>query len=291
MSNKDPDDIGGRMAANFRRANIAEGLAILLFRPFAAIANVAREEDYGIDFIATLTSKKDKVLIAEDSFVVQVKIHTSPIFKFAGDGVEWLTSLKLPYFPVVVDLDTLTASLYTLNEWHMPLFCSRVNKYNFVVQNDHFEGDGLDDFPLGEALMQWSIQDCFHSDFPRWAYDILKQVIRIESANFNFGRMWRFERLECPTYKFDPNNPVPPKLPKTEINIVPPGDEEAIKSIFGYVIGPFANLLANQKYDVDKSGDLLRIRDLIRSFEFDPDPNNKWDEIANDMSELFAGRS
>lgn len=47
----DKKDVGGRIAANFRRANIAEGIAIQVFRPFAAIATVPRDEDYGVDFI------------------------------------------------------------------------------------------------------------------------------------------------------------------------------------------------------------------------------------------------
>lgn len=87
MENK-VKNIGGRLAANFRRANIAEGLAIQMFRPFSAVSPVPREEDFGIDFIGTLIKKDGRTLVAEDSFVVQIKTVSSPIFSFSGEGIE-----------------------------------------------------------------------------------------------------------------------------------------------------------------------------------------------------------
>src|SRR4051794_14722689 len=97
-------NIGGRLAANFRAANIAEGLATQMLRPFAAVAPVPREEDYGIDLIGTLMRRSGRVYVAEDSFFLQIKTKTSAAFPFYGDGVLWLRELDLPYFPVVADL-------------------------------------------------------------------------------------------------------------------------------------------------------------------------------------------
>ena len=53
----EPRDVGGRIAANFRRANIAEGLAGQILRPMAAIAPVPREEVHGVDFVGMLKSR------------------------------------------------------------------------------------------------------------------------------------------------------------------------------------------------------------------------------------------
>jgi hypothetical protein len=50
---------------------------------------------------ATLLAPQGRRLIARDSFFIQVKIRTEPFFEFAGDGVDWLRQMRLPYFPVV----------------------------------------------------------------------------------------------------------------------------------------------------------------------------------------------
>ena len=112
------EDTGGRIAANFRRANIAEGLAGQMLRPVAAIAPVPREEDHGIDFIATLLRRDGRCFVAEDSFVTQVKTHTAARFEFQGVGIRWLRQLRLPYFPMVVDFSAASVSLFTLNRWN-----------------------------------------------------------------------------------------------------------------------------------------------------------------------------
>lgn len=277
---------GGRLAANFRRANIAEGLAIQMFRPFSAISPVPREEDYGIDFIGTLIKKEGRVLTAEDSFLVQIKTATSPIFSFSGDGIEWLRNLKLPYFPVVADLNLGKVSIYTLNSFHFPLFTSIVNTYNFVVQNDHNEGDGLDDFPLGDPILEWSLTDCINPGFAEWAYNVFIPFVRIEANNFRYGKLWRFEQFNAETYRFDSSNSIksPLKIP-IEIMEISPGDGEVIQSTLRAVIGPFANWASNQIYKGDKSSSLLKLREALRELDFDPDPENHWDEIAEDMKD------
>ncbi len=93
------EDRGGRLAANFRSANIAEGLAIQMLRPFAAVVPVPREEDFRIDLIGTLIRRNGKVLVAERSFAVQIKTSSSAEFPVSGDGLRWLRELDIPYFP------------------------------------------------------------------------------------------------------------------------------------------------------------------------------------------------
>ncbi len=186
---------GGRIAANPRHANIAEGIAIQMFRPFAAVAPVPREEDHGIDFIGTIMQKNGKVLSTGDSFVAQIKTHTAATFSFAGEGIDWLRNMKLPYFPIVMNLDTSTLQLFTLNEFHLPLHASPFARYDFCVRNDHTEWDRPGNFPLYEPIMQWTIQDCAHEVFPEWAFTLLKRIVAIESNNFRYGPMWRFETI------------------------------------------------------------------------------------------------
>jgi len=277
---------GGRLAANVRRANIAEGLAVQMFRPFAAIATVPREEDYGIDFVATLIQRNGKTLEAEDSFVVQVKTHTAARFSFAGDGIKWLCQLQLPYFPVVANLNDATVSVYTLNSFHVPLHASRVQRFNFCVPGCCDECDGLDDFPLPEPLMRWSIGDCAHDQFAAWAYAILKRAVYIEANNFRYGPMLRFVELKGGPYYFDPCNPIARDLPQAGgVMELPPDNGPAIMQATSQIIGPFANWASNAIYDDDRSKDLLNLRTSFRRLGLDPDPEGRWDELARDMAE------
>jgi hypothetical protein len=281
--NQDPNNIGGRIAANFRKANIAEGVAMQLLRPFAAIAPVPREEDHGIDVICTLLREEPRTLVAEDSFVVQIKTHTSAAFEFQGDGIAWLRQLTLPYFPLVMNLDTGTASLYTLNRFHMPIHTSLVSRYVFCV-----EGDDMDDFPLHEPLMEWSLADCAHPQFRKWAYSVLKPAVRIEAGNQRFGRMSRFVELVGGPYYFSARTDtgaamVPPAA--GSILQAGPGDRAAILDTLRHTLGPFANLVSNTDWTDDKSQDLLQLRTTLRRLGLDPDPDGTWDELALEMAD------
>lgn len=284
-------DKGGRIAANFRKANIAEELAILLFKPFCAIANVPRQEDYGIDFIGTLLKKNGKVYSAQESFVAQIKIRSSPRFQFSGEGVDWLKSLKLPYFPVTVNLEKSSVSLYTLNNWHHPIFTSILTHYNFVAQNEYDEGDGLDDFPLHEPIMEWSIQDTTDENFAEWAYRILKIIVEIETRNFQFGNLWKFEKFEFETFRFDSDNPVP-KLEniKTSVLEIPPGLPEEVKKLLDRAISSLPDWIANQPYKGDKSEAVLRLKNALKELNLDSISEEKWNLIANEMKEYYESQ-
>lgn len=281
---KEKEHAGGRIAANFRRANIAEGIAIQLFRPFAAIANVPRDEDYGIDFIGTLICREGRVLVAKNSFITQVKIASSPEFLIQGDGVEWLRNLQLPYFPVVVDMDAGKISIYSLNRYHHVFYASAVTKYNFVVQNEHCEGDRHDDFPLGDPIMEWTLSDATHPSFGEWAYKVFSQFVMIESNNFKYGRLLRFEHFKEETFRFDTSNAgAEVSVIEKAIFELPFGDGEKIREMLGTVINPFVYWISNQVYDVDKSDSVLKLRDSLRELDFNADPGGEWDEIAVEM--------
>lgn len=284
-------DKGGRIAANFRNANIAEELAILLFKPFCAIAHVPRQEDYGIDFIGTLLKKNGKVFSAQDSFVAQIKIQSSPIFEFSGEGVTWLKSLHLPYFPITVYLNKSSVSVYSLNKWHHPIFTSILSKYNFVVQNDFCEGDRLDDFPLGDPIMEWSIEDTTHERFAEWAYSIFKIIVGIETRNFQFGGLWKFEKFDFETFKFNPENPVPnTELIKTSILEIPPGLPEDVKKIIDRALSSLPDWIDNQIYDDDKSETVIKLKNALKDLNLDVGSDEKWEIIAQEMKDYYQNK-
>lgn len=276
--------IGGRLAANFRSANIAEGLSIQMLRPFAAVAPVPREEDYGLDLIATLLRRSGKVLVAENSFAIQVKTHTAAKFSFAGDGIKWLRELDLPYFPLVANLTTATASLYTINSYRAAILPNmRLEQIDFVP-----EGDGLHDFPLGDPLMTWTLAEAASPGFDAWAYSVLKPAVLVEAWNQQFAPAQLYRELEYETQTFagwtekggDARLPAPGRLR----HIPPPGNNAFVRDTLTSILGPFATWLANSDVHEHSGTELLTIRDSLRRLGIDPDPAGAWDEIVVDMA-------
>lgn len=275
--------IGGRLAANFRAANVAEGLAFQMLRPVAALSPVPREEDYGIDAIGTLIRRTGRVYVAEDSFCVQIKTRTSANFPLSGDGIKWLRELSLPYFPVVVDLRSATLSLFTVN--HHRLAFARdvlVSSMNFTL-----DGSGPDDFPLGDPLLTWSVDEAADPDFPSWAHSVLKPAIRVEAWNQHFAparsiRILNYETQLFRARKADGTAAFPPT--PGDLLHIPPGDGEFIRKTVTDILEPFAAWISNASRHAHQGDELLKIRDALRRLNLDPDPSNKWDEIAADMS-------
>lgn len=104
----------GTMDNNLRRAYVQEQLGVYLLRAVAAVADVERPQDYGIDAVVTLLKPKTKRrLIAVSSFYTQLKAASVTELTYKGDELTWMKELKLPLFIGVVDPDSLTLSLYT----------------------------------------------------------------------------------------------------------------------------------------------------------------------------------
>lgn len=278
---------GGRIAANFRSANIAEGLAIQMLRPFAALALVPREEDFGIDLIGTLIRRAKRVYVAEDSFCVQIKTRTSANFPLSGDGVKWLRELDLPYFPVVADFAAAKLSLFTLNAHRLAFAADmRVSTINFTL-----DGDGPNDFPLGDHLLTWSLEDANHPEFSAWAYSVLKPAIRVEAWNQRFAAARSIRHLEYEMQQFSERNSdgTAAVLPKAgKLLHIPPGDGNFIKNTVSEMLEPFVGYISNTEKHAHLGDELLNIRAAFRRLDLDPDPNNNWDELVATMSAFAA---
>ncbi|MAT70110.1 MAG: hypothetical protein CMJ58_11385 [Planctomycetaceae bacterium] len=262
-----------------------------MLRPFAAIAQVPREEDHGIDVVATLLKSDRKVLLACDSFVVQVKTHTSPFFEFVGDGIRWLKGLRIPYFPVVANLDEGKVDLFTLNDHHWNIHDTLVDKYVFVPTWSEMESDPGDDFFwLGDPLMSWTMRDCAHGEFPAWAYSVLAPAIAIESANIDYAPISRFVELKGRSYEFSQRGeagvPETPPAPG-EVTVACPQDAQSIQAALEAVIGPFVRLKV-ERSDTDPTTAIQHLRDIFRALDFDPDPRNEWDSWLASVAEYFA---
>lgn len=288
MSDK---DTGGRISRNFRPGHIAESLAIDLCRPFLAIARVEQEEDFGVDFVGTLLRQAARVMIAEQSCMIQVKISTSARFEFRGEGIDWLRQLVLPYFPLVVDRAASSAALFTLNDWHRVIFATLVDEYVFVLPDDMENDPGDSLFSLGEPLMTWDVEESAHPEFARWAYSIMRPAIRIETLNQRYGAAGRFSTMIGRSYRFSDRGAdglaqYPPSVSKTIYHR--PGNRTVIVEDLESILTPFANLVANTNYPSDRSSDLADLKRVLKRLGVEPDRDGSWDALIADMAEYVA---
>src|SRR5947209_6625730 len=95
----------GRLRSSFRSGNLAEDLGFLLLKGIAAVAEVARPEDVGLDAIATLLRRDpDGNCYAEDSFLVQLKAGSVTSISYEGHELMWLMAQTQPMFIGLVSL-------------------------------------------------------------------------------------------------------------------------------------------------------------------------------------------
>jgi hypothetical protein len=69
-----------KLDRNLRSGNLKEELGVLLLKGLAAVAEVQRTEDFGIDAIVTLLRPVNRrELYAEKTFFVQIKTDPAPL--------------------------------------------------------------------------------------------------------------------------------------------------------------------------------------------------------------------
>ncbi len=106
--------MAGRRPGGIRSGDLNEELGILLLKSFATVASVPRPEDTGIDAVATLLRKDPKnLLIAENSFFVQLKSYSGRTVEYANHEVDWVKNLKLPFFIGSVCKEQASIDLYS----------------------------------------------------------------------------------------------------------------------------------------------------------------------------------
>src|SRR5207245_6469360 len=89
----------GRLRTSFRSGNLAEHLGLLLLKGIAAVADVPRTEDVGLDAVASLLRRdEDGNCYAEDSFVVQFKSDSATTVDYRDHELKWLLAQSQPMF-------------------------------------------------------------------------------------------------------------------------------------------------------------------------------------------------
>ncbi len=196
----------GRLRSSFRTGNLTEHLGLLLLKGIAAVAEVARPEDIGLDAIATLLRRDDDGnCYAEDSFVVQLKSESAKNLKYQGHELEWFVGQSQPMFIGLVSLANSQISLYPtlfVNHAVLALHARKVTvRFGASDLPPFFAGQkwaawkGESDHGatvwLGEPLLRWTLSDLVDQDWAKRTYDTLKLFLAVahrEIELLSFGQ-------------------------------------------------------------------------------------------------------
>lgn len=184
----------GRLQKDFRAGNLAEKLGVLLIKSVAAVADVPRPEDVGLDAIATLLRPdEDGNYYAEDSFVVQLKSASTTSISYHGHELKWLIGQSLPMFIGLVSLKESSISLYpTIHVNHAVLIMhAEWVTVRFGISTIppllHWhkwspwkgEEDGGATVWLGEPLLVWRLSEITQPDWIRNTYTVFKRFLTL----------------------------------------------------------------------------------------------------------------
>jgi hypothetical protein len=211
----------GRLRTNFRSGNLAEDLGLLLLKGVAAVADVPRTEDVGLDAVCTLLRPgADGNCYAEDGFVVQIKSDSGESVKYRSHELSWFLAQAQPMFIGLVSRKHARISLYpTLHVNHavLSLHAEQISMFFCEPDGPHPWAGGPEnsaDVWLGPPLLRWTLAE---TDDPEWAssaYQILKRflgIARREHELLSFG--------QCSTLAWSTN------------------DKDSIRSSFGMMKG------------------------------------------------------
>jgi len=198
--------MAGRLGANLRSGNLAEAVGVLLLKGIAAVADVPRTEDVGLDAVASLLRyDNDGNCYAEDNFGVQLKAESVTEIPYQDSALDWLLGQELPMFIGRVSLARSCLALYptmNVNQAVMALHAKQVtvrfgtSNLPAFIAGRRFgawkgeEGDSATVW-LGEPILDWSIADITDPGWRTRTYAILKEFLRLarrEQGLSSFGQ-------------------------------------------------------------------------------------------------------
>lgn len=183
----------GRRLSSFRFGDLAENLGLVLLRGIAAVADVPRQEDFGLDAVASLLRRDaDGNCYAEDSFDVQLKSESETQIDYEAHELNWLLGHTQPMFFGRVSLKDSRISLFPtiyVNQAALAMHAKRI-RIRFGPSNipgfcsgDMCPWDGANNESvnvwLGPPLIQWSVADIVDPAWLSATYDLLKRYLTL----------------------------------------------------------------------------------------------------------------
>lgn len=277
-----------RLGKNLRSGDWNEELGILLLKAIAAVAPVPRQEDIGLDAVATLLrdEEKSRFAFAEDSFYVQLKSGPDVTIRYKGDELQWLRDLKLPFFVGVVGKKDASLRLFPGHHLSILLAPRTFREVHVhAAKGEHL----LNELPndkievwLGPPLLSFNVQRAAMKGFRRFAYEILKKYVETEQQNLAY-RSIRF----CRNIEWRTN-----RKPKTDaghfVSISRTMGRDFQKIVESLIPGFHALALhASSTKNRDEMRALSSLVEELKKagFEFD-----RLDEIDEDMTDMSDWR-
>lgn len=198
----------GRRLGSYRKGDWNEDLGILLLKALAAVAPVPRQEDFGVDAVATLlrSDRKSRCLYAEESFWVQFKSESQKTLSYKGQELDWLKNLQLPFFIGQVrrrDSSLRLFPAHVLNEFFV---LRDFRNFKELVVKLHYDGgakrlvkEDSYELYLGEPLLTINIKQASDPAFTEHAYQILRDYLRLEHQNVNSRRLRFYRHIKWTT--------------------------------------------------------------------------------------------
>jgi len=186
----------GRRRSSFRSGDLAEHLGLLLLKGVAAVADVPRQEDVGLDAVASLLRRdKDGNCYAEDTFIVQLKSESKKVIEYQNHELSWFLGQSQPMFIGRVSLKNSRIALYptvVVNQAVLALHAKRV-AIQFGPSNiPGFYGmsswaGGSDDSAtvwLGNPLLEWNLADIVEKAWLHSTYEMLKRFLELARREY-----------------------------------------------------------------------------------------------------------
>jgi hypothetical protein len=265
----------GTRDRNLRSGDLSEGFGLELLRPFAFVATVPRPEDVGVDAVATLFKREGRRLLAEDSFLVQVKSASVRAIEFEGDALNWLRNLKLPFCFLSVDLRNTVLELRSvINASGHPNYRDR-KKITMFLDETPFDlvGDEMQVY-LGPPILRWTPADAADEDFQNLAHQVLKAWTTFELENIGLRSLGLSNYVQWET-----NRPLQ-QIGAYALMHQPSERQGILEKVCPYVQLLSGLAFGPKENTSDLIAGLLHISQYMRRQGVDPDPNGIWRLLA-----------
>jgi len=186
-----------------RKGDKAEYISQGIFSSLGYSLQVLRQEDYGIDFLCTLTETSELVSYPTKSFTVQLKTsHDNIVYNIKDKTkVKWLFENNLPFFICYFDSIENRVDFYSTSMLSHYLITKPTNvtklsfqmssgfERNSIYLNEHKSSNKIFKINLGRPFLSISIMDLADDTIINDRKKILDKVLKRENENIVYRNL------------------------------------------------------------------------------------------------------
>lgn len=186
-----------------RKGDKAEYITQGIFSALGYSIQILRQEDFGIDFLCTITEKDTIVSYPTKSFTVQLKTsHDNIVYNVANPRkVKWLLENNLPIFICYFDNINNRVDFYSTSILHKYIITKprNVTKISFRMEQDlgkckvdlgiHKKGNKIFNLFLGRPFLSISLSDLSDDSIIEKRKLVLNKVVNIETENIVYRNL------------------------------------------------------------------------------------------------------